>query len=268
MHGTIDDLSIRELADRAGTTVRTVHYYVAEGLLPPAQGMKRNATYTQAHLDRLRLITALREEGLALAAIRARLAPLTDAQVRAVVATLDDHLARGDAGWTTLGLIEAALTRETTVPVDHASLSPSLTSLAQPGPVVPSPAGPWTYLQLDAPEEGSEHDLRESAGQYLDRLLRRRPSQPSQPPPPPAPAAPPPMRFPGPAPLLPPSKPDPYLNVRPEAWYHFRIDDGIELRVREDRYRESRGQLRSIVDALRPILQRYGLSPPEDSDSR
>jgi len=106
--------SIRDLADLAGMSVRTIHYYIAEGLLPPPQGAKRNASYTGAHLARLRLIAALREEGLALAAIRARLAPLADEQALAVVTTLDEHLEAGDRAITILGLIEAALTRATT----------------------------------------------------------------------------------------------------------------------------------------------------------
>ena len=73
-------LSVRDLAEQADTTVRTIHYYIAEGLLPPPQGTKRNANYTVAHLARLRLIAALRDEGLALAGIRQRLAPLSDEQ--------------------------------------------------------------------------------------------------------------------------------------------------------------------------------------------
>src|SRR5574338_1010843 len=68
--------SIRELAEQAGTTVRTIHYYISEGLLPPPSGATRSATYSDAHLARLRLIGPLRDEGLALASIRQRLAPL------------------------------------------------------------------------------------------------------------------------------------------------------------------------------------------------
>ena len=48
------ELSARELAELAGTTVRTIHYYASEGLLPAPSGATRAATYTAAHLARLR----------------------------------------------------------------------------------------------------------------------------------------------------------------------------------------------------------------------
>jgi hypothetical protein len=51
---------------------------------------------------------------------------------------------------------------------------------------------------------------------------------------------------------------------RPEAWYSIQIEDGIELRVREDRYRESAGRLRAVTDTLRTTLHRYGLSNKAD----
>jgi hypothetical protein len=117
---------------------------------------------------------------------------------------------------------------------------------------------PGTSEQAANAASPAERRLRESAEEYLDRLMHRlpqvpHPSQSHTDIPPPAPQ--PPARMPEPR------------NVAPEAWYHFRIDDGIELRVREDLYREAKGQLRSLVDALRPILRRHGLAQPSDDDT-
>jgi len=66
------DLSSGDLARATGNTVRTIRFYEEEGLLRPAvvsEGGHRR--YTADELERLRLITDLRELGLALCEIRA-----------------------------------------------------------------------------------------------------------------------------------------------------------------------------------------------------
>jgi DNA-binding transcriptional MerR regulator len=64
-------LSSGDLARATGNTVRTIRFYEEEGLLRPAEvsegGHRR---YTEDDLERLRLITDLRELGLALSEIR------------------------------------------------------------------------------------------------------------------------------------------------------------------------------------------------------
>src|SRR5512143_3186276 len=66
------DLSSGDLARATGSTVRTIRFYEEEGLLKPAEvsdgGHRR---YTEDDLERLRLITDLRELGLSLCEIRA-----------------------------------------------------------------------------------------------------------------------------------------------------------------------------------------------------
>lgn len=65
------DLSSGDLARATGNTVRTIRFYEEEGLLMPAvvsDGGHRR--YTEADLERLRLITDLRELGLSLCEIR------------------------------------------------------------------------------------------------------------------------------------------------------------------------------------------------------
>ncbi len=65
------DLSSGDLARATGNTVRTIRFYEEEGLLRPAvvsEGGHRR--YTPDDLERLRLITDLRELGLSLCEIR------------------------------------------------------------------------------------------------------------------------------------------------------------------------------------------------------
>ncbi|WP_238998335.1 MerR family transcriptional regulator [Nocardioides limicola] len=74
-----------ELAERSGTPVPTIKYYLREGLLPPgeAAGATRSR-YVAAHVDRLRLIRALVEvAGLRLDQVRDILAAIDDSTDRA-----------------------------------------------------------------------------------------------------------------------------------------------------------------------------------------
>src|SRR5512147_778251 len=65
------DLSSGDLARATGSTVRTIRFYEEEGLLKPAvvsEGGHRR--YTEDDLERLRIISDLRELGLSLCEIR------------------------------------------------------------------------------------------------------------------------------------------------------------------------------------------------------
>ncbi|MCC7025164.1 MAG: MerR family transcriptional regulator [Thermomicrobiales bacterium] len=78
-------MTLGELTDAAGVSVRTVRYYIAEGLLPPPEGSGPASAYARGHLDRLRLIQRLKAAYLPLKEIRRRLAGLDDAAVRALL---------------------------------------------------------------------------------------------------------------------------------------------------------------------------------------
>ncbi|MEV7625281.1 MerR family transcriptional regulator [Actinoplanes sp. NPDC089786] len=62
--------SIDDLAAATGTTVRTVRFYAAEGLLPPPDREGRVAWYDARHRVRLDLIHRLQDHGYTLVAIR------------------------------------------------------------------------------------------------------------------------------------------------------------------------------------------------------
>lgn len=78
--------SLSELTDEAGVSVRTVRYYIAEGLLPPPVAAGPRSHYTRTHLDRLRLIERMKSAYLPLKEIRRRLTTLDDGEVRRLAA--------------------------------------------------------------------------------------------------------------------------------------------------------------------------------------
>jgi DNA-binding transcriptional MerR regulator len=75
-------IGLAELARETDVTVRTIRYYITQGLLPSPIGQGPSAHYTDSHADRIRLIKVLQKEHLPLAQIRARLDQLDDQQVR------------------------------------------------------------------------------------------------------------------------------------------------------------------------------------------
>ena len=80
-------LTVEQVAEDAGVSVRTVRYYQSQGLLPAPERVGREARYGEPHLERLRLIARLQEQGLRLTAI-------------------SELLKQGDAGADWLGLTE------------------------------------------------------------------------------------------------------------------------------------------------------------------
>ncbi|MEV3922209.1 MerR family transcriptional regulator [Actinomadura coerulea] len=57
-------MQISELSDRSGLTVQTIKFYIREGLLPKGSAVSATRSeYDVRHLERLRLISALREVG-------------------------------------------------------------------------------------------------------------------------------------------------------------------------------------------------------------
>jgi DNA-binding transcriptional MerR regulator len=76
-------MKISELSDRSGLSVQTIKYYIREGLLPKgATTAATRAEYDDGHLDRLRLIKALREVGdLPILAVRQIISAVDDESV-------------------------------------------------------------------------------------------------------------------------------------------------------------------------------------------
>jgi DNA-binding transcriptional MerR regulator len=103
----VPDFDINELSERADVTPRTVHFYVQQGLLPPAGSPGPGARYTEGHVSRLRLIRLLQKQHLPLAEIAKRLKGLKDDQVALLLA--ESKLRRSLSGGSALEYIRGVL---------------------------------------------------------------------------------------------------------------------------------------------------------------
>jgi DNA-binding transcriptional MerR regulator len=81
-----DTYDINALSKVTDTPVRTLRFWVAEGILPPPSSRGPAASYGPGHRDRVTLIRRLQNAHLPLAAIRAQLEALDDAGVAAALA--------------------------------------------------------------------------------------------------------------------------------------------------------------------------------------
>jgi DNA-binding transcriptional MerR regulator len=78
--------TIDSLSETVGIPIRTIRFYISEGLLPGPGARGKAATYSEEQLLQLRLIRRLVEERVALAEIRERLASLTTEEMRGLLA--------------------------------------------------------------------------------------------------------------------------------------------------------------------------------------
>lgn len=83
---------IGELAEKAGVTRRTVHYYMSRGLLPPPNGAGLGTTYSDEHLFRVMLIKKFQKAYLPLEEIKKRLDRMSLAEVKKNLAGNDHTL--------------------------------------------------------------------------------------------------------------------------------------------------------------------------------
>jgi DNA-binding transcriptional MerR regulator len=77
----MDTFKLDELAQAAGTSPRTVRYYVQRGLLPAPAFRGKDSAYSREHLVRLRAIRHLQDRHLPLDAIQVELARLGPADL-------------------------------------------------------------------------------------------------------------------------------------------------------------------------------------------
>lgn len=66
--------SIAELEEATGVTRRTIRFYINEGIVPPAIGQGRSASYDRSHVEALTLVKDLRDRNLSINEIRQLLA--------------------------------------------------------------------------------------------------------------------------------------------------------------------------------------------------
>src|SRR5215510_5638230 len=67
--GTVTLLTLDELTERVGMSVRNIRFYTTKGLVPPPIRRGRSGYYTADHVARLELVQELQAHGFTLSAI-------------------------------------------------------------------------------------------------------------------------------------------------------------------------------------------------------
>ena len=66
---TTEELTVEELSERTGISVRNLRFYTTRGMVPPPTKRGRSAVYGREHVARFELLQELQAHGLTLAAI-------------------------------------------------------------------------------------------------------------------------------------------------------------------------------------------------------
>jgi DNA-binding transcriptional MerR regulator len=167
-------LSIEELAERSGVPVRTIRFYITEGLVPGPIGRGRSAAYGQEHLQRLGLIRLFSARHLPLAEQRAMLESLSSRDLQ----TLLEEEERGAAtqsltGPTGRAYISSLLQNARGAQRDPPGLAPGrLYSGTRASPEQAEPEAWLRYRLVDGVELQVRDDLDGDAQSLVGRLLQ------------------------------------------------------------------------------------------------
>lgn len=88
--------TMEQLSEATGLSGRTIRYYISERLIPGPTSSGRGALYTDAHLNRLKSIIQLVNQGVLLSQIRERLDTVFPERV---VTTAAPTVLAPDSGW-------------------------------------------------------------------------------------------------------------------------------------------------------------------------
>ncbi|MBA2440051.1 MAG: MerR family transcriptional regulator [Thermoleophilaceae bacterium] len=179
---TVAEFDLKMLCERARVTPRTVHFYMQQGLLPPAGAPGPGARYGEGHVGRLRLIRLLKAQHLPLAEIGKRLKGLTDDQVDVLLK--EAKARRQKQGGSALEYIRGVLGEQKANPAPIAARSALFASLMERMPIasksIPSMGltgsetgrSQWERFTLtDGIELHVRRPLARSAQRQLDTML-------------------------------------------------------------------------------------------------
>ena len=130
------EYSVEEIAAAAGVRVDTIRFYQTKGLLAPPRRVKRNAVYSDRHLDTLKRIRSYQAQGLTLAVIKRLLASSGRSKAEALLKAVADE--SGEQFLT-----RAQLAAQSGVP------EALLASLEAAGLLVPVGGGERLYSEAD-----------------------------------------------------------------------------------------------------------------------
>jgi len=213
------EFSLAELAEAAGVSPRTVRFYISRGLLPGPLRRGRNAAYGPRHLELLRRIRQLRDDGLGLRQIRYLLA-----REDASAPEPPGEPSRGGTGreplterrdslglWLPRDLVppwEGAVPEGRAERSDRSSAVDGPRSTAEAGPGEGGQPGPWWPFQAESQVVRLEPGEEGAAG----RSFRAGPGDEQVP-----------GEDPGPAP-----------DEEPVPWWRFEVAPDVVVEVRAD----------------------------------
>jgi DNA-binding transcriptional MerR regulator len=87
---------IGELAEKAGVTRRTIHYYLSKGLIPNPEGAGLATVYSDEHLYRIILIKKLQGEFLPLNEIKKRISKMNFKEIYNYVEKSDNNIEKSE----------------------------------------------------------------------------------------------------------------------------------------------------------------------------
>lgn len=163
-------MTIRQLAERAGVTQRTIRYYTDEGLIDAPVDKVRTPRYTERHLLQLLAAAKLKAGYLPLRVIRARMAGMDDGDLQNVI----------EGALVAVGAEESAEANEEIVAAHHVDRVIRSAPAAQATVSAPADGqeARWYRYQLD---DGIELHFRDDrivdSGELrrISAILRRKP---------------------------------------------------------------------------------------------
>jgi len=141
------EYTLSDLVKLTGVSPRTVRYYIAQGLLPSPTQQGPGSRYTEAHVDRLRLIRKLQSAHLPLAEIRRQIGALPDDQL----ATMADRLPASEPSpGSALDYIQDVLHGDRNETTTFASAAFPMPAAAAPATAAAEPdRAQWERISLD-----------------------------------------------------------------------------------------------------------------------
>ena len=219
--------TIGELADAAEVTVRTIRYYVKEGLLPPPETQGRYALYDEAYFNRLELIRRWKESYLPLREIRARIQPLSDQEVAMLLQTAEELKDLSENPPLVMAAAEEMVSASMAAPVEQhtqkKSVPPDQQNKKQYGMISESAVD-----YVHQVREGKKPEEDSDAVDYIRKLRKQRPQPTPQP--------------------NPPQFSRPRVRQQSEEWRRIRVMPGFELHLSEGVYRQYEVEVQELLD--------------------
>jgi DNA-binding transcriptional MerR regulator len=237
-----DQLLISELAERAGVSVRTIRFYISEGLLPAPQAHGRYSVYDEEYLTRIVLIKLLKNAYLPLKEIKRMVESLSKEEIESMLHRLSEPASISQVSSLAGPPAPAPAPR---MPPDNAGASPSSARIKEGGlpealdyiaRVMKSQAAPASAAPQAAPAAGP---LPSPVSQPARPLMRAMASLPEADAGETAGAA----------------------AAQPEegasSWRRYTIHLGVELLVSEQVYNQSAPSIRRIVAQVKQLFSTH-----------